>query len=308
MSQGAVAADGRAPFTIKTLLIPLLTRPRVAQAIKWTVYTALLINFGVYVYDDTLAYTAALADDAAWADIFTQFSTSIDMLGWVGLVFLFELETYSLPEHAFNKWVTRMLHGGRVVMYLLVVYAAYGYTVESLEYYDESVVPEVTNLCDVAGSGTSLQIDSITYAEITAANCEMLSGESVFYRVADEIALIDWPTLEHNRFQGWLDVINAYVWVLVVILIEIEVWLQNHDRFGGRTLTVVRQVKTIFYAVLTADMIIWAFTGYLLYAWDAFLWIFGFWAIELNLAEWERERKLELAERGTPAPQPLVES
>jgi hypothetical protein len=40
--------------------------------------------------------------------------------------------------------------------------------------------------------------------------------------------------------------------------------------------------------------IIWLFGSYYLYTWDAFLWIFGFWAIELNLAEWEIERVHEL--------------
>lgn len=303
MSNGVVtASDERTPFTIKSLLIPLLTRPRVAQFIKWSVYSALLINFGVYVYDDTLAYMAALADDASWSDIFTQFSTSIDMTGWVGLVFLFELETYALPDDAFKPRVTRALHAGRVACYLLVFYAAYGYTAEALENYDATPIADIRSPCEVADTGVSLQIDSITYVEITSLNCAGLSDQSAFYRISDEVSIIDGPTLEHVRWQGWLDIVNAYVWLIVVLLIEIEVWLQSNDRFSGRTLVVVRQAKTFFYAVLTADMIIWGLSGYALYAWDAFLWIFGFWAIELNLAEWERDRKIELAgQSGTPA-------
>jgi hypothetical protein len=57
----------------------------------------------------------------------------------------------------------------------------------------------------------------------------------------------------------------------------------------------VRILKTIFYGELIINAIIWLATGYPMYAWDAFLWIFGFWAIELNLAEWEQERTQELA-------------
>ncbi len=53
--------------------------------------------------------------------------------------------------------------------------------------------------------------------------------------------------------------------------------------------------KSLFYLVLIGVMLTWFFTGYYLYSWDAFLWIFGFWAIELNLAEWELERTGELA-------------
>jgi hypothetical protein len=50
---------------------------------------------------------------------------------------------------------------------------------------------------------------------------------------------------------------------------------------------------------LIANGVVWAFGGYGLFAWDAFLWIFGFWAIELNLAEWELDRVQEL-ESGLP--------
>ena len=48
-------------------------------------------------------------------------------------------------------------------------------------------------------------------------------------------------------------------------------------------------MKTLFYLGLIGNGVIWAFDGYPQYAWDAFLWIFGFWALELNLAAWEQE-------------------
>jgi hypothetical protein len=94
--------------------------------------------------------------------------------------------------------------------------------------------------------------------------------------------------------MGLVDICNAFVWLIVVILIEIEVWLQTIDRFSSPLLTATRQVKTLFYLVLMGNGIIWLFGSYYLYTWDAFLWIFGFWAIELNLAEWEIERVHEL--------------
>ena len=56
----------------------------------------------------------------------------------------------------------------------------------------------------------------------------------------------------------------------------------------------VRILKTVLYGELIINAVIWGATGYPIYAWDAFLWIFGFWAIELNLAEWEKERIEEL--------------
>ena len=134
----------------------------------------------------------------------------------------------------------------------------------------------------------------ITYVDITSANCKELSNDSEFYNISDEVSVVDASTLKHIQWMGWIDVDNAVIWILVVLLIELEVWLQAADRFSSLALTVARQTKTLFYLVLIVNGFIWAFTHYWLYAWDAFLWIFGFWAIELNLAEWEQERLQEL--------------
>ncbi len=291
---GIEATTIRRPLTIKSFLIPLLTRPRIAKIIKYSVYSWLVVDFGFYMTDDYLAYRAALPENALLADIVQQFSTSIDMAAWLGLVFLFELETYALPDEAFKGWVPKALHGARLICYISIGYAAFGYTAETLENYVVSEVTGVTNICELADQGISLQTDVITYREITSANCKELSDDSRFYHIADEVSVVDASTLQHIRWMGWVDVVNAIVWILVVLLIELEVWLQAADRFSSLALTVARQTKSFLYLILILNGFIWAFTHYWLYAWDAFLWIFGFWAIELNLAEWERDRLQEL--------------
>ncbi len=282
-------------FTIKSLLVPLLTRPRVAQVVKWTVYLALIVNFGVYGYDDWTAYTRVLADDAPLGDVFEQFSTSIDVAAWLGLVFLFELETYSLSDEAFKGWVTKSIHVVRLVCYLGIGYAAYGYTVNTFDYYDYIEVEGLAELCQIADQGRSLQLDVIAYTPITADNCASLSAGAPYYQKAGEMSVIDTPALSHVQKLSWVDVANAFVWLIVVFLIEIEIRMQSADRFDSRSLRPLRLLKTIFYGELIINAIIWGATGYPMYAWDAFLWIFGFWAIELNLADWERERVQELA-------------
>ncbi len=285
-------------FTIKSLLVPLLTRPRVAQVVKWTVYLALIVNFGLYAYDDWMVYRSVLAPGAPWPDIFEQFATTIDMAAWLGLVLLFELETYSLPDEAFKSWVTTTLLIFRIVCYFGITYAAYGYTVNTLDYYDYVEVDGVTELCQIADEGRSLQLDAITYLPITNETCATTSTSEPYYRKVGELSVIDVPVLDHVQKLGWVDVANAFVWLIVVFLIEIEIRMQAADRFGSRALKPIRMLKTIFYGGLIINAIIWGVTGYPIYAWDAFLWIFGFWAIELNLAEWERERTQELATVG----------
>ncbi len=283
------------PFTIKSLLVPLLRRPRVAQVVKWTVYLALILNTGVYFYDDWMVYKSVLAPGAPWADRFEQFATTIDMFAWLGLVFLFELETYALPDEAFKEWVTRSIHVVRLACYLGIAYAAYGYTINTLDYYNYDEVSGLTDLCQIADQGRSLQLDVVTYEPITAENCANFSAAAPYFEFVGELSVIDTPGLDHSRALGGVDIANAFVWLIVVFLIEIEVRMQAADRFGGGALKPVRILKTIFYGELIINAIIWLATGYPMYAWDAFLWIFGFWAIELNLAEWEQERTQELA-------------
>ena len=282
-------------LTVKRLLYPLLSHPRFAHTMKYIVYGSLVINMGLYMRDDYLAMLSALPPDASWLDILIQFTTSVDMVAWIGLVFLFELETYAVPDEKWTKRLAEIIRGLRLVCYVMIGYAAYGYTAETLENYNVTRIDGLTDLCAIADQGTALQVASIEYIEITSANCAELSSADTFYRIGTDVSVIDGPTLEHIQWLGWIDVDNAFVWLLVVFLIEIEVFLQSKDRFFSRALHIVRPLKTLGYLALIANMFIWLFTGYALYAWDAFLWLFGFWAIELNLAEWEVDRLEELA-------------
>ena len=48
MPESALAPAGSGGiFTIKSILLPLLKRPRVAHLVKWLVYGCLIINFGM---------------------------------------------------------------------------------------------------------------------------------------------------------------------------------------------------------------------------------------------------------------------
>ncbi len=268
-------------------------RPRITQYIKWIVYLSLIVNFGIYIYDDWIAYISAMASDALWFKVVEQFSTSIDMAAWLGLVFLFELETYALPDKAFKKGVKKGIHAVRIICYLFIIYAAYGYTALALDNHTVTELVDLTELCQIADQGTALQLDVVRYAQITSENCGSIPVDKPFYQIADDISVIDGPALDHVQKLGWVDVVNAVVWLIVVLLIEIEVRMQWGDRFDNSTLKFVRYANTAFYGVLIFNAIIWLVTGYPVYVWDAFLWIFGFWAIELNLAEWQVERESE---------------
>jgi hypothetical protein len=288
-------------FTIKEVMIPLLAHPKVAFVLKWTVYIWLFVNFAFYVQDDMLALRSSLPEDASLEDIILTFATSIDVAAWLILIAVFELETYALEDHLFTQWLNRLFFLVKIVCYGAIAYAAYGYLDDTLELYQLNPLGYLADLCSLAGQGLSIQLDAALYEDITAASCQSFAAGTEFYQIVGQTTVVSAPGLQELRTMGSLDVANAVVWIVVVILIDVEVHLQNADKFGSRQLTFVRQFKTFGYLLLIGACGTWLAYGYALYTWDAFLWIFGFWAIELNLAEWEEERVEELEKQATQA-------
>ena len=282
-------------ISIKQVLLPLLAHPRVAFSLKWFVYVWLCINFLQYLLDDILAYNASLAADASLADIILTFRTTIDTAAWLVLIVVFELETYALPDAAFTRWLERVFTVVKALCYTCIAYAAYGYLADTLELYDLIALGHIDDLCSLAGQGLFLQLDAADYSEISLASCSALHVGSEFFQIRGQTSIVSASDLGSIQTMGWLDFGNAIVWILVVILIDVEVHLQNTDQFDSKRLAYARLFKMLGYGFLIGACLMWFFYGYALYTWDAFLWIFGFWAIELNLAEWEQERVKELS-------------
>lgn len=55
---------------------------KIQQAIKWTVYTLLIINFVYYINEDWNRAVHTLRAGATFLDWFGEFATSIDETGW----------------------------------------------------------------------------------------------------------------------------------------------------------------------------------------------------------------------------------
>ncbi len=278
-------------LSIKSFLYPLLSHSKTRRTLKYIIYGSLILNLGRYFYDDYLAMLSALPPDASLKDYSTQFSTTIDMLAWVALVFIFELETFAIPDEKWTKTLTFFMRGTRSICYIAIIFSAYGYTVEALENFDTTEVLGITNTCQLADQEASLQINVFAYEKITPENCKTLSDDTKFFQISNEISYISESTLDHVKWIQLIDIDNAFIWLIVVLLIEFEVWMKSREKISTPILKFANIFKTFCYVILIGNMLIWLFTDYYLYAWDAFLWIFGFWAIELNLAEWEAELK-----------------
>jgi len=100
---------------------------------------------------------------------------------------------------------------------------------------------------------------------------------------------------ENTIVLAWLDVINSAVWLLVVIVLEIDVRLQEGNRYEGAALYASNAIKAVLYALLLLASIYWGVNGDFVDFWDAFLWLVAFIFIELNVFEWRQESHKQAA-------------
>ena len=255
----------------------------------------LAMNIYWFYAEESAAALLQFADGVSAADLIEAFSATIDTAAWVVLLLMFELETYVLDDRHFTKPVTWSLHGLRALCYAFIVYAFYGYIQNLLFLFETAALDDVSDLCRLVPDSWSWAATLDEYTAITAANCASLSDASVFYQFRDMAAVVDAEGLKEIRYLAWVDVINAAVWLLVVLVLEIDVRLQERNRFEGLALTISNAAKVVLYSVLLLAAIYWGLKGDFVDFWDAFLWLVAFVFIELNVFEWRQEEKAEAA-------------
>jgi hypothetical protein len=270
-----------------------ISRGTLFQLFKYTVYVLLAMNVYWFFAEEYAAAQLQFVDGVDLGDLIEAYAATIDTLAWVILLLMFELETYVLDDRHFTKPVVLTLHGLRAVCYAFIVYAFYGYIVNLLFLDGTAVMAGVADLCQLASEQWSFATNLDEYAAITAANCESLSSASNFLRFDGMRAVVDEAGLADLRGLAWIDVINSGVWLLVVLVLEIDVRLQEHNRFEGMALRASTIAKVILYSTLLFAAIYWGVKGDFLDFWDAFLWLVAFVFIELNVFEWRQEEQAQ---------------
>lgn len=270
------------------------------QLFKYAVYAFLTLNIYLFFDEESTAATLQFANGLAFSRIIEAYSATIDTLAWVVLLLMFELETYILDDRHFTKPVAFTLHGLRAVCYAFIVYAFYGYLQNLAFVSDTSVLAGISNLCALSPGEWSWAVTLDEYAPITAANCGTLSGAGAFVQFQDMPAVVDARGLAEIVRLAWVDVINSGVWLLVVLVLEVDVRLQERNRLEGLALKTSSAAKVVLYSALLLAAIYWGIKGDFIDFWDAFLWLIAFVFIELNVFEWRAEEHAKLAATEAP--------
>ena len=266
---------------------------RLYQLFKYAVYALLTLNIFLFFAEENAAAKLQFADGIATLDIIEAYSATIDTLAWVILLLMFELETWVLEDEQFTRRIAWSLHGLRALCYVFIVYAFYGYLANLWFVMDVAPLAGVSNLCQLAADSWSYVATLDEYAAITAANCSSWSEASSFLRLRDLPLVVDQAGHVDVVRLAWVDVINSAVWLLVVLVLEIDVRLQERNRFEGLALRASNVSKVVLYTTLLLAAIYWGLKGDFVDFWDAFLWLVAFVFIELNVFAWRAEEHAE---------------
>jgi hypothetical protein len=264
-------------------------RYHIFTAVKYLVYLLLGLNVYLFLQEELLTLAAMGIESVSRAQWVQVFSATIDTAAWVILLLLFELETSVLDDSRIRGPVRWSLHGVRGLCYVVIVFAFWGYIGELGPLHD--VLPFAGDACALAGHNWSILIRLDDFIALDSQSCALLGSE--IYHLQGTSVLAGADGLQAAQRLAWVDVINAGVWILVVLMLEIEVRLQLRGMLSGAILQLSKYLKFILYGVLFAAAVYWGVFGRFLDFWDASLWLFAFIFIELNVFEWQHESRAQ---------------
>ena len=185
--------------------VPEETLHRWQQAIKWIVYSLLIVNWGLYIHEDWSRAMHTLHDQSTWLQWAGAFATSIDESAWFILLFMFELETYLLEDENSKGWVEKVVHGVRLLCFAMILHTVYAYIVTMVQYQPTVAVENATSLCDLVDDDVAY-VYNLEYTEVNEETCTTLTDATQFFKVGIDpvVATADGLKLERSFWLGCL--------------------------------------------------------------------------------------------------------
>jgi len=273
---------------------------KVQQIVKWTVYIFLLVNWGFYIIEDWTRAAHTLTADSTFLQWTSEFATSIDESAWFILLFMFELETYILEDEDWTGWVAHTVRGVRLLCIAMIAHTVYAFFITLINIHPTVPVENVSDLCEMTSADVSF-VRNLEYTDVTQETCGELSDATQLFWVADDPVVSDQAGLDLERKLALVDLLEACLWVLVLLAIEIVVRLQGRGITSGVLIRGATWAQFVIYAGILSAGIYWASLSHWLYLWDEFVWIMGFTLIEMNISEWRDEIIEEKAAGGSGA-------
>ena len=260
------------------------------QVLKWIIYTLLILNLGYYFFDDWRTAQSTLLPGASFLQITATYATTFDELGWFGIIFLLEVETYWIEDKTKLGPLYWLMQVMRVICYVVVFHTLYAFIVAIIDLGNATILTDINGLCALAGENLSFT-RNLLYELINASNCESLSPGGDIYRFDGQPVVSDTAGYQLALRHAWADAIEIAGWMTVSLLITFVVVLQNRGIYASAWIRGADRLQYVVYTIIAATAFYWSFYGYYFYTWDILLWIGGFAFIDANLSEWRDKLK-----------------
>lgn len=257
------------------------------QLFKYSVYLLLSMNIYHFFVEDFSASSQTFSNGISAGQIIEAFTATIDTAAWVVLLLLFELETYVLDDDKIKGWVKWSIDLLSILCYVFIIYSFYGYVAKYILLH--TVIPfTISDACSLVGSSFTYIEDIDEYMPFTSEICATFNQSALLQVVGTEIITTEAQLIETQRLS-FVEVVNSANWLIIVALLEMDVFLQLRGKLSTRIVYFSTRIKVVLYSILFLAAAYWGFKGDFLDFWDAFLWLVAFIFIELNVFEWNAE-------------------
>lgn len=273
-------------MTVEAKHSPFWDHEKLYQIFKYAIYAFLLGNVFLFMFEDYAASSHTYKNGISLSEMGNAFSASIDTVAWYVLLVIFELETYALEDEQLSSKRKLMLNAAAAACYFFIVVAFLGYIEKATMIYAFDI-SSVSDLCAIIGSDISLALSLDEYVPLTLENCSAVAGQ--LYYQANTMMYADQAVFDEISKIVLIDVVNAFTWLVVVIVLQIEVFLQLRGHLTSLMYKINSYTKGVAYIILFLCFLYWTYMGDVLGSWDAFLWLAAFIFIELNIFQWRQE-------------------
>ncbi|MEH6586821.1 MAG: hypothetical protein V7720_09680 [Halioglobus sp.] len=255
---------------------------------KFFVYGSLCWSSSQFIYEDLVAASLLLDTESSASEILNFFSVSIDTICWLVLLVIFELETSILEDERLRGGLKWFLSAVSAFCYLVIVYAFTGY-LGKLFMLGAATSFDAGGLCQMLNQSLVVMIDMDEYESLTASNCVTLENAGALGKVVDYPIIYAQSIYTKVIGLATAATINSAAWILVVAILQFDIVMQMRGGLSRSLLITSALLKAVLYLVLALVALYWGLVGDFVDFWDAFLWLAGFFIIELNIFKWQQE-------------------
>ena len=269
----------------------LLKPENLFRIFKYSIFALLAYDAVLFFEGDLIASAETFGENISWRNVIEAYSATFDTIAWVLLLLLFELETAIIPDHLLKGGLKWLLKSLSAVAYFFIIYSFYGYCVK-YGVITDLVTFSIADVCSLVGTEFTHVVTLDEYMPLEAASCAALNGQPLFQIAGTQIIGTEQALVDATRL-AIVDIVNAGDWLIIVALLEIEVFLQLKDILSDKMMMALKYTKGFFYLILFVCATYWGFKSSFLDFWDAFLWLLAFIFIELNIFQWHSETEEE---------------